>query len=243
MLDDTMPLGIKPECYKCNVTESKLWKQTADGFVCVDCCDLVTKTSCPPKNEDIASQSSKSQETAPRIATRKSRRSTRNYKTRLNPYALPKPLTPKGKGRRVIFKKTPTKAPTAVATPVTSNYVFYKGSYFQVGDIVSVQDIDGGLYYAQIRGLLTDQYCEKSCVLTWLIPTTASPDPNEGFDPSTYIIGPDEELPRLLSCMEFVMHAPSDYYKNRKSPYPSVDYDSNDPNFIWTRLPTYVHKL
>lgn len=66
----------------------------------------------------------------------------------------------------------PVKAPTATATPVTSSYVFYKGTYFQVGDIVSMQDIDGGIYYAQIRGLLIDQYCEKSAAITWLLPTT-----------------------------------------------------------------------
>ena len=65
------------------------------------------------------------------------------------------------------------KAPTATATTVTSDFVFYKGSYFQVGDIVSMQDEDGGIYYAQIRGLLTDQYCEKSAAVTWLLPTTA----------------------------------------------------------------------
>ena len=52
-----------------------------------------------------------------------------------------------------------------------------------------MRDIDGGLYYAQIRGLLTDQYCEKSCVVTWLLPTQASPNTEEGFDPATYIIG------------------------------------------------------
>lgn len=54
---------------------------------------------------------------------------------------------------------------------------------------MSLGDVDGGLYYAQIRGLLTDQYCEKSCVVTWLLPTQASPNPEEGFDPATYIIG------------------------------------------------------
>jgi hypothetical protein len=65
------------------------------------------------------------------------------------------------------------KSAIATATPVTTNYVFYKGSYFQIGDIVSMQDIDGGIYYAQIRGLLTDQYCEKSAAVTWLLPTTS----------------------------------------------------------------------
>ena len=41
-----------------------------------------------------------------------------------------------------------------------------------LGDIVSVEDIDdGSVYYAQLRGFLTDQYCEKSGVITWLLPT------------------------------------------------------------------------
>lgn len=65
----------------------------------------------------------------------------------------------------------------------------FQGSYIQVGDIVSLQDEDGGIYYAQIKGLLTDQYCEKSAVITWLLPTQESPPPEEGFDPATYIIG------------------------------------------------------
>lgn len=45
------------------------------------------------------------------------------------------------------------------------------------------------IYYAQIRGLLVDNYCEKSAYLTWLIPTQASPDPHDGFDPASYLIG------------------------------------------------------
>ena len=59
--------------------------------------------------------------------------------------------------------------------------------YWQSGDLVSVMDHDGGIYYAQIRGFLEDQYCEKSAVINWLIPTTASP--KDSFDPATYILG------------------------------------------------------
>lgn len=46
---------------------------------------------------------------------------------------------------------------------------------------------DGKPYYAQIRGFVQDQYCEKSAALTWLIPTQASP--KDRFDPGTYIVG------------------------------------------------------
>jgi GATA zinc finger domain-containing protein 1 len=59
----------------------------------------------------------------------------------------------------------------------------------KMGDIVSVRGHDGGIYYAQIRGLLEDQFCEKSAALTWLLPTENSPPPEKGFDPDTYIIG------------------------------------------------------
>ena len=67
----------------------------------------------------------------------------------------------KGKSRRIIFKKSATKAPTAVAKAVTSDRVYYRNQYFTKGDIVSVEDVDGSVYYAQLRGFLTDQYCEK----------------------------------------------------------------------------------
>ena len=52
-----------------------------------------------------------------------------------------------------------------------------------------MMDEDNDIYYAQIRGLLTDQYCEKSAVVTWLLPTQDSPPSNESFDPATYILG------------------------------------------------------
>lgn len=115
-------------------------------------------------------------------------------------------------------------------------------------------DEDNCIYYAQIRGFLTDQYCEKSAVITWLLPTQESPPPEDCFDPPTYIIGkpfddtkrkrnrinfnfagPEEEIFRNLSCMEFVMHAPSDYYKAKTTPYPQV-YPAYEPGFIWTTL-------
>ena len=59
--------------------------------------------------------------------------------------------------------------------------------YWQTGDVVSLIDVEGGVYYAQIRGFLQDQYCQKSAVITWLIPTTSSP--KDRFDPSTYVLG------------------------------------------------------
>jgi len=65
----------------------------------------------------------------------------------------------------------------------------FQGIYIQVGDIVSMMDAKDSVFYGQIKALLVDSYCEKSAFITWLLPTKASPPPNEQFDPSTYIIG------------------------------------------------------
>ena len=59
--------------------------------------------------------------------------------------------------------------------------------YYQTGDIVSIVDHDGSVYYAQIRGFMQDQYSDKSAVISWLLPTQSSPKGR--FDPSTYILG------------------------------------------------------
>ena len=63
----------------------------------------------------------------------------------------------------------------------------FQGQYYQEGDIVSLVDHDGGVFYAQIRGFMCDQYNEKSAVITWLLPTQNSPA--DKFDASTYILG------------------------------------------------------
>ncbi|XP_034111129.1 uncharacterized protein LOC117572425 [Drosophila albomicans] len=145
------------------------------------------------------------------------------------------------RSRRTLFKRPAQKTPRMQAATRFVKSVFYKGSYMQIGDIVSIVDSEQKVYYAQIRGLLVDAYCEKSAFLTWLIPTQDSPDPKEGFDPATYLIGPDEQLSRKLCFLEFIMHAPSNYYFDRTTPFPLPDVDDYTTHrtggFIWTRLP------
>ncbi|CAL1685688.1 unnamed protein product [Lasius platythorax] len=221
-----MPLGSKPECAKCRTRETPLWHSTDAGNLC---------NACLEDERNAEANSSTKTDEEDKNGSLRPRRSTRITRYCNAKATGPHKVIPKGKGRRNLFKKTPVKAPTATATPVTSNFVFYKGTYFQVGDIVSMQDIEGGIYYAQIRGLLTDQYCEKSAAVTWLLPTTASPPPEEGFTPETYIIGPEEDLPRKLECMEFVMHAPSDYFKLKNTPYPPA-LTEKGIGYIWTTL-------
>ncbi|KAL4702438.1 hypothetical protein ACJJTC_017644 [Scirpophaga incertulas] len=245
----------KPCCVQCKTTDSFLWRSSVseNGQICNEC--HLANTSKEPKDESIKFENEERKEdkddgegknvkldgeSTPAKATgkgtRKSTRSTR-YKPKTPAPTMSKQGAPRGRGRRSLFKRQPIKAPTATPTVVTSDSVFHKGIYMQVGDIVSMIDIDGGTYYAQIRGFMTDQYCEKSAVVTWLLPTTASPPPEKGFDPATYIIGPEEELARKLDVMEFVMHAPSDYYKSNCSPYPLTDSEVNNyTGYIWTSL-------
>lgn len=133
-----------------------------------------------------------------------------------------------------------------------------QGVYYQTGDVIKVTDEeDGKPYYAQIRGFMQDQYCEKSAALTWLIPTQSSP--KDQFDPGTYIvgeqweitflasgfgklmsccffyIGPEEDLPRKMEYLEFVCHAPSEYFKSRSSPFPTIPIRP-EKGYIWTHI-------
>ena len=96
-------------------------------------------------------------------------------------------------------------------------------------------DLEGDIFYAQLRGFLTDQYGEKSGVITWLLPSTSSPPPNEGFHAATYTIGPEEELPRSMEVFTFVMHAPDDYYYYRNAPY-KTNTRNGQSNFTSMRL-------
>ncbi len=61
-----------------------------------------------------------------------------------------------------------------------------QGVVYEVGDIVSVLDRDGGVYYALTRGFMVDQYAGKYIMLTWLLPKTPNPT---HFDPANFILG------------------------------------------------------
>merc|ERR1711983_115669 len=101
----------------------------------------------------------------------------------------------KGKGRRTILKKKPTKSLPETATFTTSDRICFEGQFYNKGDIVSVVSIDDDdIYYAQLRGFLTDQYSDRHAAITWLLPTR-------------------------MEVFTVVMHAPDDYFYNRRAPY------------------------
>ncbi|GIX77872.1 GATA zinc finger domain-containing protein 1 [Caerostris darwini] len=203
-----MPFGLKPKCSKCKTTASTMWRKTEkDEVICNTCSNNSSDGNENPFNL---------------------RKSTiaRSTKTRSS--------KPKGKSRRsLFFKKMCNKAPTSDSTVVTMQCVFYKNVFYQIGDIVSIKNERNEVYYAQIRGLMQDHNCEKSAVITWLLPTLSTP--KDRFDPTSYILGEKDDIPRKLDCFKFVSHAPSDYYKPLAAPY-HVNSEKFECGFIWGRI-------
>ncbi|KAL7016089.1 hypothetical protein ACKWTF_016805 [Chironomus riparius] len=245
---------MNPKCIQCEKTESVLWRKNLESAeICNDCFETNLVKTEDSKERETQSVSDKTEkEASPKdieifsapIESSKTRKSTRS--TRFKSKAITRQKSTKSVSRRsCIFKSAkPFKTPNNICAETrTKTHLFYNGFYYQVGDIVSVIS-KGKKYYAQIRSLMVDTFCEKSVVLTWLIPTTSSPDPNEEFDPSTYLIGLEEDLPRrIANTIEFVMHAPSNYYYTPTEPYPKPEIledglysEKNKKGFVWTNM-------
>ncbi|KAF7669359.1 hypothetical protein LDENG_00196390 [Lucifuga dentata] len=230
-----MPLGLKPCCAVCKTNSSSMWKKGNQGEILCNSCTGKSSSGGGVTGASVSSNTQPSNGGGKQSKQEIHRRSARLRSTKYKAPASEKKVSTKGKGRRHIFKlKNPIKAPESVATIITSESVFYKGVYYQTGDVIKVTDEeDGKPYYAQIRGFVQDQYCEKSAALTWLIPTQASP--KDQFDPGTYIVGPEEDLPRKMEYLEFVCHAPSEYFKSRSSPFPTIPIRP-EKGYIWSHI-------
>lgn len=235
---------MTPKCVKCEKTESILWRKNNNGEVCNECFEKSEQNlqiiATKEIEEEPAKETSAKEVVIPEAKIRKSTRSTR-FKNK----AITRQKSKSISRRSNTFKSNrPSKTPTNISAETkTKTHVFHDGFYFQIGDIVSLMS-KGKKYYAQVRSLIVDTFCEKSAVLTWLIPTTSSPDPNEEFDPSTYLVGLEEDIPRrIANTMNFVMHAPSTYFYNKAEPYnpPEELVDGlysakNKRGFIWASV-------
>jgi len=248
-----MPFGVKPICSSCQITSSPIWRKGTDKEVLCNSCGLkqlngeslnVAARNSPTLGSSNANNGQRPANQSASVSNESGvpglngpvlRKSTRIKPPKKSvPPAPTRSLSNKGKGRRFIFKKNvPLRAPVPVATVVTGESVFHKDQYYQVGDVVSLVDHGGGVFYAQLRGFLSDQYNDKSAIITWLLPTVGSPPGT--FDPNTYILGPEEELPRKMEFMEFVCHAPSDYFRAKDAPYKTVNPEPT-LSYIWTSI-------
>ncbi|EUB63834.1 GATA zinc finger domain-containing protein [Echinococcus granulosus] len=134
----------------------------------------------------------------------------------------------KFRSRRSIFKTSPTKLAPPRAFVRLESRILHKGKWLQIGDIVSVMDVDGGEYYAQVRSIIVDSFEDASVVLTWLVPTSEAT--RGEFDPTKYVIGMEEELPRSINCVSFLCHCPSDYFRPTDSPYTLQSWNPHIPS-------------
>lgn len=157
------------------------------------------------------------------------------------------------------FKQTiPNETKPVIETSFTSDCIYHKGTFYQKGDIVVMCDQEDGLtYFAQIRGFLQDQFCEKSASVNWLVPTR--PTSRDSFDPSAYKIGLEDSQLRRLDCMTFVRHCPHDYFTRKffhdcsdeqgyshdeESMTTSYPEKSKSQAYIWTSMkPSKVPKI
>uniref|UniRef100_A0A3B4G087 GATA zinc finger domain-containing protein 1 n=1 Tax=Pundamilia nyererei TaxID=303518 RepID=A0A3B4G087_9CICH len=217
-----MPLGLKPCCAVCKTNSSSMWKKGNQGEILCNSC-TGKSASGGASGPSLSSITQPSNGGGKQSKQEIHRRSARLRSTKYKAPASEKKVSTKGKGRRHVFK-------------------LKNGVYYQMGDVIKVTDEeDGKPYYAQIRGFVQDQYCEKSAALTWLIPTQASP--KDQFDPGTYIVGPEEDLPRKMEYLEFVCHAPSEYFKSRSTPFPTIPIRP-EKGYIWTHIgPTPAHTV
>lgn len=239
---------MNPKCSQCEKTESILWRKNSEnGEICNDCHESDLKNEQEKESqekeilvEEAAKEAPVKEVVVPEAKIRKSTRSTR-FKNK----AITRQKSKSTSRRSNTFKSNrPTKTPLNIyAETKTKTHVFHDGFYYQIGDIVSLM-CRGKKYYAQIRSLIVDTFCEKSAVLTWLIPTTSSPDPNEEFDPASYLVGLEEDIPRrIANAMEFVMNAPSTYFLNKTEPYAKPDElsdglytEKNKRGFVWSSV-------
>lgn len=99
-----MPLGVKPVCSACKSNASTMWSKSDKGeIICNEC---VTKQThgCKEQNGNGLNQSKKGGLNSESAQERVLRKSSRNKPSKYRVSA--KPVATKGKGRRIIFKKS-----------------------------------------------------------------------------------------------------------------------------------------
>uniref|UniRef100_A0AAY5EVJ8 GATA zinc finger domain-containing protein 1 n=1 Tax=Electrophorus electricus TaxID=8005 RepID=A0AAY5EVJ8_ELEEL len=208
-----MPLGLKPCCSVCKTNSSSMWRKGNQGEILCNNCTAkssVTGVSGLSASSNIQQNNGGGKQSKQEIHRRSARLRSTKYKA------------------RHIFKLK------NVSDLRREHFIISLSKLRSLWDVVKVIDEeDGKPYFAQIRGFVQDQYCEKSAALTWLIPTQSSQ--RDHFDPGTYILGPEEDLPRKMEFLEFVCHAPSEYFKSRSCPFPTIPIRP-EKGYIWTHI-------
>jgi len=200
------------KCNLCKVTDSDLWHPTkkdgkdASGYNCHTCHIQKLKE----KTLFNKQQSSKR-----KIITKQ-----KLVVSKRVPKPSKKRLLGAEKGRRTLSKpKKVLKAILTQAEDKTSDYICFKGQIFQKGDIVSIVDSeDNNIYYAQCLIFLTDKHYKKYVGYNWLAPREDKLFfPGEMFVPSKYKIAFSDDIFHCIETINFVCHAPTDYYLENRN--------------------------
>jgi len=208
-------------CSECKVTECVMWRKLNSEIICNMCHIRRIQNTTQNGSKNAAAQIKAKEVQAVRMSKRKNKQNKKFVTGYYNERLI---KNGNSKNRRTLFKKKPVKSPVEVAKVITSNAVYSNGLLYQVGDIVCTCDVEGGTFYAQIRGFLQNEYCEKSVVVTWLIPKVANPSK---FDPLLFVPALDEDHPRPMDCFDFVCRARTDLFKSRVLHTPFLRSQSN----------------
>ncbi|XP_065053673.1 GATA zinc finger domain-containing protein 1-like [Rhopilema esculentum] len=215
-----------PQCADCFVDTCQMWRKTTRGLTVCNVCHL--KRVQAEQTASVAARLKEKGKETIRQSSRKSKPSSKAAKL-VNGKILDRATKVPGlKNRKALLKKKPSKSPVVTSAVVTASSIYHKGLLFKEGDVVSVTDISGKRYFAQIRGLLQDVFLNKSAVLSWLLPTVPNPT---RFDPAIFLPGPDEDTPRPMECLEFVSRAPTNSFRLRTS-YPPYQRTKPDLNSL-----------
>ncbi|XP_002162602.2 GATA zinc finger domain-containing protein 1 [Hydra vulgaris] len=213
----------KLQCADCGVNHCTMWRRlNEDNLVCNFC--HLKRMKCSNSVHGKNSINKGKELPAVRISSRKNK-----AKKKFGNGFVSLLKNGTSKNRRSLFKQKPSKSVDFCGSIITSNAIYHDGLLYHVGDIVSTYDLEGGIFFAQLRGFLQDSYCEKYCVITWLIPKVSQP---KVFDPMLFLPGLDEDVPRPMDCFNFVCHAPSDLYKCRILHPPYLKSQANLSNLF-----------
>uniref|UniRef100_A0A915HMY4 GATA zinc finger domain-containing protein 1 n=1 Tax=Romanomermis culicivorax TaxID=13658 RepID=A0A915HMY4_ROMCU len=115
----------------------------------------------------------------------------------------------KSKGKKSARKQSFPQRSTCreVVETKTVTSLWHNGSILKLDDIIRAMDeTDNLYYYAQIRGLVRDGFCNRFAALTWLLPKRpfAPYESSTRFDRSHFVLGPEDETLYDLNALEYV---------------------------------------
>lgn len=113
----------------------------------------------------------------------------------------------------------PLPIPCRIGSYSVRQKILHENHFLSIGDIVSLRN-EGTDYYAQITVFVESVFCEKYAALIWLLPTTSRSSVDVGFDPFSFVYGPEDESFYDVRQLKFIMHPPTQFYKRFIPPVP-----------------------